>query len=154
MSTIRKSRFAKVRSPRPQGSCTDRLRRPASVNRRAGFDLRQAQVAMARLVSTARRRRRRANCSTSDHAPRSPQCPGRQGGTCSSIVVELYDLLSVCCFRRPLLGSSYPPCDSNTPRSARVPHRSGPLRQSQASAARAKPEPNADLGSARANRHR
>src|SRR5260221_8148856 len=48
----------------------------------------------------------------------------------SLTVIEFYDLLSVCCFRPPLLGSSYPPCDSNTPRSARVPHRSGPLRQS------------------------
>ena len=65
-----------------------------------------------------------------------------------------FTLLSVCCFRPPLLGSSYSPCDSNTPRSPRVPHRSGSLRQSQASAARAKPEPSADLGSARANRLR
>jgi hypothetical protein len=72
----------------------------------------------------------------------------------SLTVIEFYDLLSVCCFRAPSLGSSYPPCDSNTPRSARVPHRSGPLRQSRASAARAKLEPSADLGSARANRHR
>jgi hypothetical protein len=75
-------------------------------------------------------------------------------GTCGSTVIEFYDLLSVCCFRPPSLGSSYPPCDSNTPRSARVPHRSGSLRQSRASAAPAKPEPSADLGSARANRHR
>src|SRR5258707_3910137 len=51
----------------------------------------------------------------------------------SLTVIEFYDLLSVCCFRPPLLGSSYPPCDSNTPRSARVPHRSGSLRQSRAS---------------------
>ena len=65
-----------------------------------------------------------------------------------------FAILSVCCFRPPLLGSSYPPCDSNTPRSARVPHRSGSLRQSWASAARAKPEPSANLGSVRANRHR
>jgi hypothetical protein len=72
----------------------------------------------------------------------------------SLTVIEFYDLLSVCCFRAPSLGSSYPPCDSNTPRSARVPHRSGPLRQSWASAAPARPEPSADLGSARANRHR
>jgi hypothetical protein len=75
-------------------------------------------------------------------------------GNCRSTVLEFYDLLSVCCFRSPLLGSSYPPCDSNTPRSARVPHRSGSLRQSRASAARAKPEPSANLGSARANRQR
>jgi hypothetical protein len=59
-----------------------------------------------------------------------------------------------CCFRSPFIGSSYPPCDSNTPKQARVPHRSGPLRQSPASAARAKPEPSADHGSARAKRHR
>jgi hypothetical protein len=70
------------------------------------------------------------------------------GGTTPSsslTVIEFYDLLSFCCFRPPLLGSSYPPCNSNTPRSARVSHRSGPLRQSWASAARAKPEPSADL---------
>jgi len=61
---------------------------------------------------------------------------------------------SVCCFHALLLGSSYLPCASNTPRSARVPHRSGPVRQSPASAPQAKPELSADRGSARANRYR
>jgi hypothetical protein len=79
--------------------------------------------------------------------------PRRQVAPAGQLVIEFYDLLSVCCFRPPLLGSSYSPCDSNTPRPPRVPHRSGSLRQSRASAARAKPEPSADLGSARANRH-
>lgn len=68
----------------------------------------------------------------------------------SLTVLELYDLLSVCCCHPPLVGSSYPPCDSNAPRSGRVPHRSGPPRQSWASAARAKPGPSVDLGSVRA----
>src|SRR5258705_13865970 len=65
----------------------------------------------------------------------------------SLTVIEFCDLLSVRCVHPPLLGSSYPPCVLNTPRSARVPHRSGPLRQSWASAGRAKPEPSVDLGS-------
>jgi hypothetical protein len=31
-------------------------------------------------------------------------------GTCTAIVIEFYDLLNVCCFRPPLLGSSYQAC--------------------------------------------
>jgi hypothetical protein len=60
---------------------------------------------------------------------------------------------SVYCFLAPV-GSFYPACASDTPISARVPHRSGLFQQSWASAAQAKPELSADLGPARVNPYR
>jgi hypothetical protein len=57
---------------------------------------------------------------------------------------------NVCWCPPRLPGSSCAPYVSSMPGLALVPHRSGPLRKSSASAARAKPEPSVGLGSARA----
>jgi hypothetical protein len=61
---------------------------------------------------------------------------------------------NVCWCPPRLPGSSCAPYVSSMPGLARVPHRSGPVRKSWASAARAKPEPSVGLGSARAARNR
>ena len=109
-------------------------------------------VILYRVASTAIRRDAGPQSAIRRSHAASIRCPRLAPPSNKPIIVEgIAAHLSVYCFLAPLPGSSYPPCASDTPICARVPHRSGLLRQSWAFAAQAKPELSADLGSARAN---